>query len=166
MYNQTESIRYVCSITFSNIPQTYQHLQVRWFSRFSGNDAYIAYYYNSDTTDSNYSWEYFGGNGSSVYNGGPTFSGQAVYVPNNSSLASVAGMLVMDILDYTSTNKLKISRTMWGYDLNGSGGANIGSGMWKTAGSAITSIKFDARAFGSTSDFAANSTIQLYGIKA
>jgi hypothetical protein len=66
----------------------------------------------------------------------------------------------MDILDYANTNKFKTTRTLEGYDANGSGNVSLTSGLWQST-SAINSITITAvGTFNQYSQFA------LYGVKA
>jgi hypothetical protein len=67
---------------------------------------------------------------------------------------------VVDILDYTSTNKNKTTRALSGWDANGSGVVRLDSGLWFKTPEAITSIKIY-----NASNFQANSQFALYGIK-
>jgi hypothetical protein len=67
---------------------------------------------------------------------------------------------VIDILDYTNTNKYKTSRSLQGYDLNGSGIVSFVSQLWLNT-AAITSITFNDRG----SAFQAGTQYALYGIK-
>ncbi len=66
---------------------------------------------------------------------------------------------VLDLLDYTNTNKTKVIRLLNGTDLNGSGRIIFGSGLVNST-SAITSITFtNATNWNQYTQFA------LYGIK-
>ena len=61
------------SITFTSIPGTYQHLQISGISRSTNASvglANLTIRFNSDTTNSNYSYQGFGGDCSSPYAGG------------------------------------------------------------------------------------------------
>jgi hypothetical protein len=69
---------------------------------------------------------------------------------------------VIDILDYTSTNKNKTIRTLGGFDMNGKGFAALFSGLWYKAPEAVTRIDLTSN---TTLDFAVNSSFALYGIK-
>ena len=163
------------TVTFSNIPQTYTHLQLRIQAR--GTSAAGGYYtsvsttLNGDTTAGNYYWHYLGGNGSGMLaSAGSGYSNNSlINIPNGTNTANVFAGGVIDILDYTSTNKYKTLRSLNGADLNnGSGFPNSGaiflaSMIWSsTAG--VTSITFTADPTYST-NFAAGSSFALYGIK-
>jgi len=149
----------VSSITFSSIPSTYQHLQIRFISKLSAGDDVIMRF-NGDTGN-NYWNHILYGNGSSAIAGVPfsgAYSGIALYYTG--STASVAGG-VIDVLDYTSTNKNKTVRFLGGYDDNGSGNIDFASGSWSATPAAINSIVLKPV----SANFAQYTQIALYGIK-
>jgi hypothetical protein len=71
------------------------------------------------------------------------------------------GGFIVDILDYTSTNKNKTIRCLCGFDANGSGNLGLVSGLWRNSGSAITSLEL----FPQSGVIAQYSSFALYGIK-
>jgi len=148
------------TVTFSSIPSTYKHLQLRCAINQPG-DCVARMRFNSDSSAS-YTLHTLAGNGSSAAAGAAT--GQTYmelfynYVPGISPNSSTVG--VIDILDYQNTFKNKTARILSGQDFNGGGNIRFQSGLWINT-SAITSISFTAFA----SDFTANSTFALYGIK-
>ena len=151
------------SITFSSIPSTYTHLQMRYFSRgtyATSSPTAVAYRFNSDT-GSNYAIHYLYGDGSATTAG--AFTSVTVGYAGNMSDAfnssNVFGAGVMDILDYANTNKYKTTRSIDGYDANGSGQALMHSGLWQST-SAITSITLIAGA----GNFDQYSSFALYGV--
>ena len=143
------------TVTFSSIPQTYTHLQVRaYYSRSSAANGSM--YFNSDTTSSNYRSHYIEGNGASVSAGTvTTYSGIYSFVAN-----TTWGGAIIDILDYTNTNKNKVAKILTGMDANGSGYIDFNSGIWLNT-SAITSITCNAIG----GNFPQYSSFALYGIK-
>ena len=151
------------TITFSSIPSTYKHLQLRAIGRsdYAGGNVQIAVRFNSDTA-ANYSGHYIVGNGSTVTASGAanTTFAEGGQVSAATSTASAMGMAVIDILDYADTNKYKTLRSLSGFDANGSGQVLLTSGSWRST-SAITSIVLLAGAgnWTTTTQFA------LYGIK-
>jgi len=159
------------SITFSSIPATYTHLQIRGIARNSNASAgglSINMQFNSDT-GSNYSYHYLGtyqGEGTAAWAGGTANESFIVpfLMPTNSLGASIFSAGVIDILDYANTNKYKTIRGLGGYDMNGATSGynylNLNSGNWRST-SAITSIKL----YGSTANFMQYSQFALYGIK-
>lgn len=148
------------NVEFTSIPGYYEHLQIRFITRF-GSVAVFKITANSDT-GSNYSWHEMQGNGSSATaNAGSSSTFMyAAYSNGFSATSNIFGAGVMDILDYTNTNKYKTFRMLSGYDANGSGGLQLNSGLWQNS-SIITSIKIEPN----TSTFQQYSTFALYGIK-
>ena len=144
------------TITFSSIPSTYKHLQIRAIAKASGSNFNPKMQFNSDT-GSNYSWHYIYGDGSTAVAGaGAT---QAfIYNSIISTNSSMYNAFIIDILDYTNTNKYKTTRELSGQDRNASGEIALWSGNWRST-SAITSIAFSNGTFDQYSQFA------LYGIK-
>jgi len=152
------------SITFSSIPSTYTHLQIRVINRISQSvsENGIIVRVNSDT-GSNYAFHGFTGNGSSA--GAFGYASQTKIegpdAPGASATASIFGAQIIDILDYANTNKYKTVRILTGDDLNGSGGIRLISGLWMNT-NAITSLEFTVNG---GSNFVQYSHFALYGIK-
>ena len=148
-------------ITFSSIPATYTHLQIRGIVRTSA-VAEIRMQFNGDTA-SNYSWHEMASTGTArnANNGTSSPRISIAYWNGFPSTASTFGPLVLDILDYTNTNKYKTTRAISGYDANGTGGVTFSSGNWRNT-SAITDIKLFND---STYTFEQYSQFALYGIK-
>lgn len=155
------------TVTFSSIPQNYQHLQLRWACR-TGSGAstiYLQVYLNSDT-GANYNGHAFFANGTNVYNENytPTNSINAKY-GSVSNAVGAWGVGVMDFLDYANTTKNKTTRS-----LNGSwyGSADRGvvlsSGLWRNT-SGISSITIFANGGNGSWQVAAGSRFSLYGLK-
>jgi len=150
------------TITFSSIPATYKHLQLRMISRGTGTAEFTIRVRLNGDTGSNYTNHFLEGDGTSAISGS-NISGtyMNLYVqPKSSALANVFGGFVVDVLDYANTNKYKTVRHLGGYDANGSGYIDLDSGLWMNS-SAITSIELTT---GATS-FAEYSSFALYGIK-
>jgi hypothetical protein len=149
------------SITFSSIPQNFTHLQLRAFTKNLGTSSnYVAIRVNGDSTNGDYTQHYLGGNGSSAYSGASVpDSVWAWQSADNNSAANIFGVCVLDILDYTNTNKYKTMKNLNGFDANGSGQTQLNSGLWLST-SALNSILIYT--FGP--NFAQYSTFQLYGI--
>jgi hypothetical protein len=144
------------SITFSSIPQTFTHLQIRVFTLNSASTGNITLQFNNDS-GGNYSRHEIKGDGSAAGSYGVTndsFVHVGYYI---SASASNPYISIIDVLDYTNTNKYKTTRCINGIDQNGSGGiAMLTSGNWRNT-NAITSF-----ALGET--FLAGSRVDLYGI--
>ena len=155
-------------IQFSSIPSTYTHLQVRVSGRSTGAYTYSSVYlrYNSDTGNT-YTYHTLYGEGSSAASSGRGLAGDTQVVAQNITGANAAannfGSVIVDILDYTNTNKYKVTRSLGGYDNNGSGTPigtiSFNSSSWNNT-AAITNIKCYT-----DGDFAANTKVALYGIR-
>ena len=145
------------SITFSGIPSTYTHLQLRGIAKNTTGATNPIITFNGDSA-TNYVWHQLYGDGASA---GATASPTNAGIGFTYSSASQFSGFVMDILDYASITKNKTVRTLGGADNNGSGYAVLTSGSWLNSSSAINSITF---ATGSTT-FTQYSSFALYGIK-
>lgn len=152
----------VVTISFTDIPQNYEHLQIRGTGRTTraNNTDVLRVRYNSDTA-SNYSVHVLNGDGSVPESFASTSQiYQQIYtVAGNNATSSVFGNFIMDILDYSNSNKNKTLRQLAGVDNNGSGVVALSSGLWRNT-AAVTSI--DITAIGSFSQY---SSFALYGIK-
>lgn len=152
------------SITFTSIPSTYKHLQVRIFGNTNRSDASIAYgvfTVNGDTS-ANYSWHMLTGDGSAASAGaGANASNVPLQITGGST--SAYGVSIIDILDYQNTNKYKTFRNLNGIDINGAGGeVNFVSGSWRST-SAINS--FTITGGYNVTGWTTDSVFALYGIK-
>lgn len=150
------------SFTFSSIPQTYSHLQIRAIALQNlGNDwRGVTMRFNGDS-GSNYTAHSVSGNGSTLGGGGST--GQTGVYPVVAGWSSLQypGVSVIDILDYSSTNKNKTVRFLHGIERNGTPAfVEFGSSAWLNT-SAISSISFTVNA----DNFTSGTTFALYGIK-
>ena len=141
------------SITFSSIPQTYKHLQIRAFLKAdstgrgsitinSGNFA-IVHQLFSDGTGA-------GASPASTYN----------WPLNFSATANIFGSNVIDLLDYTSTSKTRLFKVTAGVDYNGSGSIFLMSSLdlSTTATNTITLTP-------ATGNWSQYTHVALYGIK-
>lgn len=150
------------NITFSDIPQGYKHLQVRMTVRASssGNMLYAALNGDSSSTIAIHS---LGGSGASAYANAAT-AVQYLRMQRQNGITNTASTFtagIIDILDYTSTNKYKTVRCFSGTDQNGSGAIDLESNLWQST-DAITSISF---MLANSATFTQYSRVSLYGIK-
>jgi hypothetical protein len=146
------------TITFSSIPSTYKHLQIRYIGRnTTAADAPILRF-NSDS-GSNYARHKLAGDGATVSAAAAT---TATYmgIGDVPATANSFAAGVIDVLDYQNTSKYKTVRSLTGYDLNGSGSIDFRSNLWQST-SAVTDISIAA----SSNNFAQYSSFALYGIK-
>jgi hypothetical protein len=140
--------------TFSSIPSTYKHLQIRYRVADDGASAMLMQL--NGNTASDYAWHYMRGNGTSAT---ASANSSTTYIrPGELGTSkSYPTVGIIDILDYASTTKATTVRYINGYDNNGSGLVQVGSGLW-TQTNAISSI---ALQFGDVNP----ATVALYGIK-
>ena len=144
------------TITFSSIPSTYTHLQLRYIALGSAGGGNMLF--NSDSA-TNYSRHYLEGNGSTASAGAST-STAGMGIMGGSGTANVAEVGIIDILDYTNTSKYKTVRELAGLDINGAGGfIDFFSGNWRST-SAISSITINA-----STTYSQYSQFALYGVK-
>jgi len=151
------------NIEFTSIPSTFKHLQIRGIGNVPAGATSLTVQFNSDTTNANYFYHELYGSGSGAAVSLAKSGGQPLYLQYWGGLPSTSniyGAGVIDILDYTDTNKYKTVRSLGGYDANGSGYIMFDSGLWMDT-SAITSIKLAP----SPNSFAQYSSFALYGIK-
>jgi hypothetical protein len=155
------------SVTFSSIPSTYTHLQIRAIGRSTNSGSRIRIRFNSDTsTQSSYHYLFGSGTAAGAGGGANQATSGAVdigLIPVATATANLFGATIADILDYTNTNKYKTVRSLQGLDTNNTGTENLimlTSSAWLST-SAITSIELIPNTF----SFAEYSSFALYGIK-
>jgi len=161
------------SFSMTGIPSTYKHLQLRGNVRVTrsaqyGGEVYVGF--NNDTTNGNYyNGELYTNppSDSGATGGGGSASGYpGFYAIRTTGSASETGNFapfVLDIADYTNTNKKKSVRMITGWDANetNQGFIALFSGLWQGT-AAINRLDFGL-AYG---DFISqNSVFNLYGIK-
>jgi hypothetical protein len=149
------------TITFSSIPATYTHLQIRVLGSMSASGADdLCLRFNSDT-GSNYATHYLYGNGT-VAGAGAYTSATFMRASANAlpTATNTYGVAVIDLLDYANTSKYKTMRALTGNDTNGAGYVALSSGLWQSSTAINTIVLYP---FAST--FTANTQIALYGIK-
>ena len=153
------------TITFSSIPQTYKHLQLRITGRGTNasNQQEMAMTYNGNTSGV-YSRHLLYGNGSSIEADGrggtdPTFF--MCWIAGGNATANAHGICIVDIMDYTS-GKTKTTSVLTALDRNGGGLVGIESSHFDST-SGISSISMITQPAGN--NFAQYSSFALYGIK-
>ena len=151
------------AITFSSIPQNFTHLQLRLFARSDFASAVASGFIriNGDS-GSSYPYHYMQGDGSSSVASGTTATtvGFLGNFPAASTAASNYSSVIVDIMDYTNTNKNKTIKAFSGFDANGTGQVFLASTVWLST-SAITSILLVS---GGGANFIAGTRADLYGI--
>lgn len=154
------------TISFTSIPNTYKHLQLRAIVRdasavndFSATKMVI----NSDTSTAYTRHILYGdyaGNYASGYNGTTGYC-LSVVANQGSTTANTFCTNVIDFIDYQNTNKYKTIRTIYGTATNAISQEGIFSNLWQST-SAISSLSFT---FASAANFAQYTHFALYGIK-
>jgi hypothetical protein len=147
------------TLSFTSIPSTYKHLQFRLLGRGTYAAAGLTCYLSINSNGQTGYRHHLYGNGSAASAYAVTGYGTIGGIPGSTVTANVYGVSVLDILDYTNTNKTKTLRHLTGFDANGSGELMIGS-SYSNISAAITSVDFTVD--GSWVD---KTTIALYGIK-
>lgn len=155
------------TVTFSNIPQGYKHLQIRMIARTnranSGGGDYLKINFNGDT-GTNYAYHEVYGNGTTAAAQAATSSafGFLERAADAGATSGMFGAILTDILDYANTNKYKTLRFLGGYDNNSTGGSvMLGSSLWMNT-APITSIVLTQ---GGGTSFAQYSRFSLFGLK-
>jgi hypothetical protein len=148
--------------TFTSIPSTYKHLQIRAIGRNDGAPVDARYTFNSDT-GSNYAFHLLVGNGSTAASYNATSQAFLRGAPYADQTANIFGAGVTDILDYANTNKYKTVRTLTGMENNTVNFSQIQfySGLWQST-AAISSITITPSAGTVWTQY---SSFALYGIK-
>ena len=152
-------------VMFTSIPQGYKNLQVRAIARTTRNDASVdtVYCRFNEDAGNNYGVHILTANGSgsptTAFYGAPTVLWGPTSTPTVLAASNMFSTLVIDIVDYSSSVKLKTTTMYGGSDVNGSGTTDFYSGLWRNT-DAITSIRFFAEG-----NFANGSHFALYGIK-
>jgi hypothetical protein len=158
-------------ITFSSIPSTFKHLQIRGIARSDVANSDIeslAIRLNSDS-GSNYAYHLLQGNGATASAAGASSVAAGIVgaEPGNSHTSGIFGGYVIDILDYANTSKTKTIRSLGGVDTNNNGTekgqVRLSSTLWNST-TAVNQITLKnggtfVRGFVQYSSFA------LYGIK-
>lgn len=163
------------TISFTGIPQNYEHLQIRLFAQtnratYGGDNFYMRVGNSSVDSGSNYSWHMVYGEGTAAGTGsGATAS--YINVLNGGCLGTTAGgsfgAVIVDVLDYANTSKYKTTRAIGGTDDNGASAGGFGravglnSGLWQST-SAIGIITLYPM---NGTNFNTYTSAALYGIK-
>jgi len=151
------------TITFSSIPSTYKHLQIRVLCRSSSTGRNIQVRFNSDT-GANYAQHNLRGNGSTAAATGTasTTEIEAGWIATSADATNVMGVSIIDIHDYASTTKNKTLRAISGLDNNGATTNEriyLYSGLWMNT-AAINSISL----ISNSGNWTTASSFALYGM--
>jgi hypothetical protein len=154
------------TLSFTSIPSTYSHLQIRGIGR-DGRAVTIdtGYITLNSTSTTTYASHLVGGNGTIAYAGANSASApintSAFLIAGASAGANMFSAVIIDVLDYANTNKAKTMRTLTGSEQNGIGAIWLASTLW-TGTSAISQIDLST---GTITAWATGTTFALYGIK-
>ncbi len=140
--------------SFTSIPATYTHLQIRIMAKTGDAGAFGAATMSINGGAGEARHDLYG-TGSAVGASGVS-GGLYVYLGGTAQF----GVGIVDILDYTDTNKTKTSRALSGVDNNGSGLVALESGL-ETTQTAVSSLTFTSN----SGNFAQYSSFALYGIR-
>ena len=154
------------SVTFSSIPSTFEHLQLRINARTDYNDEldWWSIQLNGDT-GTNYAWHRMEGAGSSTAVG-KTAATNAMAVgagiAGGAGESAIYGITIIDVLDYANTNKNTTLRLAGGVNAATAGDnrALFSSGLWVST-AAVTSILLDPQG----GNLVRGSEFTLYGLK-
>lgn len=149
------------SITFSSIPATYQHLELRIFGRSTSAGANHSIRVNN-ISSSTYTSSYFLSYGvSNLFRSGNADTRTYIAGFNFGDSPNYPTATVVNILDYANTNKKKVINSYGGYSAGGQGEISITSGAVTGTTAAISEISI----FTNSGNWASGSTFALYGIK-
>lgn len=154
------------TITFSSIPQTYQHLQIRMINRTNDSSGLILCRINGVTTTTYTRHRLYGDGASALATGTGSIASMFVgwTATDNYNNTNAVGATIMDIHDYSSTTKNKTIRSFTGGNDNDiiatTNYVGLHSGSFLST-NAVTSISIIA-AVGS---WTTQTQVALYGIK-
>ena len=150
------------TISFTSIPSTYKHLQLRFMASTSGTGGVENPWlrFNNDSTTLYSAHRLYGDGSAAAADAFTTVAQIRSGFINDSSNSDILGVAVIDILEYANTNINKTVRIFSGVDRNGSGFVTLSSGNWRST-TAINRIDLIVSGLNWTSD----SRFALYGIK-
>lgn len=149
------------SVTFSSIPSTYKHLQVRLTMASSTALNDLAFQFNGDS-GSNYAWHIMTGTSTSaVALAGPTQTSIRSVGHNGGQNASNWMAAIIDVLDFANTSKYKTAKVFGGYAYSSNFDTTVSSGLWMNT-AAITSLTLFNSASGV---YNTGSRFSLYGVR-
>lgn len=150
------------SVTFSNIPANYKHLQIRVVGRYTAATSIsnLTLRFNGDT-GSNYGYQSLRGQGTTISAAQPGSYQTSLLVgsmPGASAAASGFGSAFIDVIDYANTSKITTTKTF------GGNAAYLDvfmfNGTWNSTAAISSILVSDAT---TSASFAAGTRISLYG---
>ena len=159
----------ISSVEFNNIPADYTHLQVRFIGKGARASTLTDFVFtiNNDSSSSYRRHALYGDGASAASYSATSTNGFFFGRITGSTATNNFGVGIVDILDYTNTNKFKTVRALSGADANGSGEVYLNSGYWPST-SAITRLNFysyDPTPPSGQQSLNQYSSFALYGIK-
>ncbi len=151
------------TVTFSGIPQTYEHLQLRIGVRSAYGGTGGDYFYvrlNGETSSSNQDQKLIIANGSSISVLSASGYAQVRRIPTDWLPATRYASVMVECLDYTNTNKKPVVSLMSGTTGSATNRLSFGSGMITNSNAAVTSISFIA----ANGSIKRGSVFSLYGL--
>jgi len=145
------------TVTLSSIPATYTDLRLV-FVPLGTSTQNMNMTINGDT-GSNYSWTNLRGDGGGAYSASATSQANINLTYGTSITTTNANLYEIDIFSYASST-YKTLLNKYSADKSISGNLGVQVALWSST-SAITSVTFTA-----ATNFAANTTLSIYGIKA
>lgn len=154
------------TITFSSIPSTYKHLQIRGIARTNdtgGNTGTLDLRLNGDSA-TNYSRHFLYGNGSTATATGAANTNSVDCGLHTTNLLSsgIMAAFIIDIHDYASTTKNKTVRVFSGEDFNS---ANTEARVYLTSGAWRSTSEVNSISLLGVGSFLTSTVFSLYGIK-
>jgi hypothetical protein len=151
------------SVTFSSIPATYEHLQLRFSAACTHTDVVACYFkYNGDTVTGNYSSKRMRGATSTASAGATTGGAPLLFSFGPTLPAASFGVGILDILDYANTNKNTTTVCVRGGNNDSASTPDIvgmNSGLWDNT-AAVHTITVTI----SSGNMARGSEFTLYGL--
>ena len=149
---------YATAVTFSSIPSTYKHLQLRFAGKTTNNGYTLQFQFNGAT--SGYSWHTLSNYSTGAYSEASS-STSSIRLSNSFNDLGAPSTAILDLADYTNQNKYKTARIFYGANDNGSyNRVMLASGLYQS-GAVISSITV----LGNTGTFDYGSRFSLYGVK-
>jgi hypothetical protein len=150
------------SVTFSSIPSTFRHLQIR-VTYHQNTSGYLFFTANNHSAAGSTSGHYLIGNGSTVVSDGhinwPGYFFNGDTGATDADGSSVFTAAIIDALDYSQTTKAKTYRSLWGQAVSGNNNVVLTSGR-DASTEAVDTIKLWT---GGAQLFAVGSRFSLYG---
>jgi hypothetical protein len=151
------------TITFSSIPQTYKHLQLRWVARQGNGDYWETFNFAANGANPTKGHVLYGNQGGERISQVSFYPGQVqASSASSTTTANIHGSGIATILDYANTTTNKTVRFFNGYNnVMGASEAVLQSKFFNST-SAITSITLDGW---NGSNFTTTTRFSLYGIR-